>query len=90
MKYRRPADKKEDRLAFGAWPSVKLAEVRAKHDEAKKLLGQKIDPKAEQKEAQAQTSGTYTFGTFARKWHSSNKRWSDSYPLALLNKSNFC
>ncbi len=52
MKYRRPSDKKEDRLAFGVWPTVTLAQARAKRDEAKKLLVQGIDPKAEQKEAQ--------------------------------------
>lgn len=57
MKYRRPADKKEDRLAFGVWPTVTLAEARAKRDEAKKMLGQGIDPKAEQKEAQAEMQG---------------------------------
>ena len=38
MKYRRPSDKKEDRLAFGVWPTVTLAQARAKRDEAKKLL----------------------------------------------------
>ncbi|VDZ96282.1 Integrase [Salmonella enterica subsp. enterica] len=57
MKYRRPSDKKEDRLAFGVWPTVTLAQARAKRDEAKKLLAQGIDPKAEQKEAQAENSG---------------------------------
>lgn len=61
MKYRRPSDKKEDRLAFGVWPTVTLAQARAKRDEAKKLLVQGIDPKAEQKEAQAENSGAYTF-----------------------------
>ena len=35
MKYRRPSDKKEDRLAFGVWPTVTLAQARAKRDEAK-------------------------------------------------------
>lgn len=57
MKYRRPSDKKEDRLAFGVWPTVTLAQARTKRDEAKKLLVQGIDPKAEQKEAQAENSG---------------------------------
>lgn len=57
MKYRRPSDKKGDRLAFGVWPTVTLAQARARRDEAKKLLVQGIDPKAEQKEAQAENSG---------------------------------
>lgn len=84
MKYRRPADKKEDRLAFGVWPAVKLAEARAKRDDAKKLLGQGIDPKAEQKEAHAVMSGAYSFETVAREWHTSNKRWSDDHRSRVM------
>ncbi|MER3384066.1 tyrosine-type recombinase/integrase [Pectobacterium aroidearum] len=77
MKYRRPSDKKEDRLAFGVWPTISLADARTKRDEAKKLLVQGIDPKAEHKEAQAESAGTYTFETIARLWHASNKRWGE-------------
>ena len=84
MKYRRPSDKKEDRLAFGVWPTVTLAQARAKRDEAKKLLVQGIDPKAEQKEAQAENSGAYTFETIAREWHASNKRWSEDHRSRVL------
>ncbi|ECF9711162.1 integrase arm-type DNA-binding domain-containing protein [Salmonella enterica] len=84
MKYRRPSDKKEDRLAFGVWPTVTLAQARAKRDEAKKLLAQGIDPKAEQKEAQAENSGAYSFETIAREWHASNKRWSEDHRSRVL------
>lgn len=84
MKYRRPNDKKEDRLAFGVWPTVTLAEARGKRDEAKRLLMQGVDPKAEQKEAQAETAGAYTFETIAREWHVSNKRWSEDHRSRVL------
>lgn len=84
MKYRRPSDKKEDRLAFGVWPTVTLAQARAKRDEAKKLLMQGIDPKAEQKEAHAENMGAYTFETIAREWHASNKRWSEDHRTRVL------
>lgn len=84
MKYRRPADKKEDRLAFGVWPTVTLAEARVKREEAKKQLGQGIDPKAENKEAQAESAGAYTFETIAREWHASNKRWGDDHRARIL------
>lgn len=84
MKYRRPNDKKEDRLAFGVWPTVTLAEARGKRDEAKRLLVQGVDPKAEQKEAQAETAGAYTFETIAREWHISNKRWSEDHRSRVL------
>lgn len=54
-----------------------LAQARAKRDEAKKLLVQGIEPKAEQKKTQAEKAGAYTFETIARVWHASNKRWSE-------------
>lgn len=57
MKYRRPSDKKEDRLAFGVWPTVTLAQARAKRDEAKKLLVQGIDPKPNRKRLRPRTRG---------------------------------
>ncbi|KHT31881.1 tyrosine-type recombinase/integrase [Pectobacterium carotovorum] len=84
MKYRRPIDKKEDRLAFGVWPTVTLADARTKRDEAKKLLVQGIDPKAEQKEVQAESAGAYTFETVARQWHASNKRWGDYHRSRVI------
>lgn len=89
MKYRRPSYKKEDRLAFGVWPTVMLAQARAKRDEAKKLLVQGIDPKAEQKEAQAENSGAFTFETIAREWHASNKRWSEDHRSRVLRYLEF-
>ncbi|MEQ5223662.1 integrase arm-type DNA-binding domain-containing protein [Providencia alcalifaciens] len=84
MKYRRPNDKKEDRLAFGVWPTVSLAEARAKRDEAKKLLANGIDPKAEQKGAQLEAEGAFTFEHVAREWHSKQKNWSDNHSARVL------
>lgn len=69
---------------FGVWSTVTLAQARAKRDEAKKLLVQGIDPKAEQKEAQAENSDAYTFETIAREWHASNKRWSEDHRSRVL------
>ncbi|SFN30086.1 protein of unknown function [Izhakiella capsodis] len=63
MKYRRPSDKKEDRLAFSVWPAVSLADARAKRDDAKRLLAKGLDPKVEQKESQAEAEGAYSFET---------------------------
>lgn len=61
-----------------------LAQASAKRDEAKKLLVQGIDPKAEQKEAQAENAGAYTFETIAREWHASNKRWNEDHRSRVL------
>lgn len=75
MKYRRPGDKKEDKLAFGVYPTVSLAEARAKRDEAKKLLAKNVDPKKVQQEEMAEATGEFTFEYIAREWHANNKRW---------------
>ncbi|MCL6316627.1 DUF4102 domain-containing protein [Pectobacterium atrosepticum] len=42
MKYRRPIDKKEDRFAFGVWPTVTPAQAKAKQ----KALGAGHRPKS--------------------------------------------
>ncbi|MDC9594785.1 tyrosine-type recombinase/integrase [Xenorhabdus sp. IM139775] len=84
MKYYRPTDKKEDRLAFGVYPVVSLADARAKRDEAKKLIVQGIDPKAEKKRAGPESKGAYPFEKVALEWHASNKRWSDSHRHKVL------
>ncbi|MEQ1968921.1 integrase arm-type DNA-binding domain-containing protein [Xenorhabdus nematophila] len=84
MKYRRPTDKKEDRLAFGVYPAVSLADARTKRDEAKKLLAQGIDPKDEQKGAQSESKGAFTFEHIARDWHASNKRWSEDHSNRIM------
>ncbi|MEX0447942.1 tyrosine-type recombinase/integrase [Xenorhabdus sp. SGI246] len=84
MKYYRPTDKKEDRLAFGVYPTVSLADARAKRDEAKKLMAQGIDPKAEKKGTASPSKITHTFEHIAREWHASNKRWSDRHRQTVL------
>ncbi len=84
MKYHRPTDKKEDRMAFGVYPAVSLAEARAKRDEAKKLMAQGIDPKAEKKETHAGAKRKHTFEKVARDWHASNKRWSEDHSNRIM------
>ncbi|OKP00280.1 tyrosine-type recombinase/integrase [Xenorhabdus eapokensis] len=83
MKYHRPTDKKEDRMAFGVYPAVSLAEARAKRDEAKKLMAQGIDPKAEKK-SPSSPAKVNTFEQVARVWHASNKRWDENYRQTIL------
>ncbi|PHM57397.1 integrase [Xenorhabdus hominickii] len=84
LKYRRPRDRKEDRLAFGVWPTVTLAEARAKRDEAKKALADGVDPKDIQKGAQLEAVGAFTFEHIAREWHDKQKNWSDDHRARVL------
>ncbi|MEN3260970.1 integrase arm-type DNA-binding domain-containing protein [Sodalis endosymbiont of Spalangia cameroni] len=85
MKYRRPGDKKEDKLAFGVYPTVSLAEARAKRDEAKKLLAKNVDPKKVQQEEMAEAKGEFTFEYIAREWHANNKRWGENTKARILS-----
>ncbi|WP_440867563.1 tyrosine-type recombinase/integrase [Symbiopectobacterium purcellii] len=85
MKYHRPNDRKEDKLAFGVYPTITLAEARAKRDEAKKLLANGLDPKKVQKKEQAENNGEFTFESIARKWHSTNRRWENVTRNLILN-----
>ncbi|KLU14176.1 MULTISPECIES: tyrosine-type recombinase/integrase [Xenorhabdus] len=84
LKYRRPRDRKEDRLAFGVWPTVTLAEARAKRDEAKKALAEGIDPKDVQKGEHLEAVGAFTFETIAREWHSKQKNWGEDHRARVL------
>jgi integrase len=52
-KYRRPDTGKENRLSFGTYPEVGLADARTRRDEARKLLAAGIDPGEQRKAAKA-------------------------------------
>lgn len=69
MAYRQP-NGKNNRLTFGKYPIVTLAEARTKRLAARRLLDQGIDPgmfKREEKEAKA-TAAQHTFKGVARVW----------------------
>ncbi|WP_373890195.1 tyrosine-type recombinase/integrase [Escherichia coli] len=84
MKYRRPSDKKEDRLAFGVYPTTSLQDAREKRDDARKLLSRGIDPKAEQRAAKAEEKGAFTFETIGRQWVESHQMWNEDHRKRVL------
>ncbi|MDO8250444.1 MAG: Arm DNA-binding domain-containing protein [Rhodoferax sp.] len=68
MSYR--FDGKQKTLALGVYPSVSLAEARARRDRARKLLAHDTDPgtaKREEKQAKA-TAAANTFEAVAAQW----------------------
>jgi integrase len=69
MAYRQPNGKK-NRLTFGKYPEVSLAEARDKRLAARKLLAQGIDPgRAKREEKQAREKAALnTFEAVARAW----------------------
>jgi integrase len=52
-KYRRPGTGKENRLSFGTYPDIGLADARARRDDARRLLANGIDPGEQRKAAKA-------------------------------------
>lgn len=77
FKYRRPAGRRENVLALGAFPDVSLAQARERREEARKALAAGIDP-AEQRRAAA-AAGVATFEAVAREYIAkSATRWSAS------------
>lgn len=69
MAYRQ-TNGKTNRLTFGKYPEVTLAEARARRLAARKLLDQGIDParaKREEKQSKA-VAATHTFEAVARAW----------------------
>ncbi|MFZ6850078.1 tyrosine-type recombinase/integrase [Undibacterium sp. RuRC25W] len=89
MAYRRPITKKNNRLSFGDYPLIGLAEARAKCLAASKLLKDGIDPAAERDEKKqlAAESAAHTFEKIAREWHSTRlSAWSAATAKDTINR----
>lgn len=70
---------KTNRLTFGRYPEVTLAEARDRRLAARRLLDQGIDPSHDKKERQREQNeaNANTFEKLAREWHTNNlSKWS--------------
>lgn len=88
-KYRRPITKKENRLSFGTYPEVSLADARARRDAARKLLAAGIDP-GEQRKAET-AAGTEraanSFEVVAREWFAKQSpTWAPSHGSRIIDR----
>ncbi len=82
-------DGKENRLAFGAYPLVTLAEAREKRDAARKLLASNISPSQLRKTNDASVDEARTFKFIATAWHTSClKLWSEGHADKILTCLN--
>ncbi|MEH2728608.1 tyrosine-type recombinase/integrase [Klebsiella pneumoniae] len=89
MKYR--FNGKEKRMAFGVYPAVSLAQVRALRDEAKKKLAEGIDPSFAKKEEKLVRDVRLhnTFQAVALEWHGTKvSRWSEGYASDIIEAFN--
>ncbi|QXP90115.1 tyrosine-type recombinase/integrase [Methylococcus capsulatus] len=60
---------KEKRISLGTYPETTLKEARERRDEARKLLGQGVDPSDHKKAAKRAEAGEDSFEHIAREWH---------------------
>ncbi|WP_370974308.1 tyrosine-type recombinase/integrase [Enterobacter wuhouensis] len=75
---------KEKKLAFGAYPTVTLANARKLREEARAVHSAGDDPGVKrQQEKQAKKSGN-TFEEIARKWVAGNIRWTEAHAVKAL------
>lgn len=78
-------DGKENRLAFGAYPLVTLAEAREKRDAARKLLVSGVCPSQLRKTNDDSVDESHTFKFIATAWHTSClKLWSEDHAGKIL------
>jgi integrase len=61
---------KEKQLALGQYPTVKLVEARRKHEDARRLIGEGVDPSERKREEKFNrtTAEGNTFGVMAREY----------------------
>jgi integrase len=77
---------KQSSLALGRYPDVSLEQARAKRDEARRLLGQGIDPARQPKlvAIRKRVARGVTFAEVAEEWFERNEpRWVESYSSRL-------
>jgi hypothetical protein len=81
---------KQKTLTLGSYPLISLQEVRRKHEDARRLLLDGIDPNQQKKAKQVDQSGENTFGHVALDWYAKKSpAWAASNAkkvLARLNK----
>jgi len=85
LKYRF-ADR-ENRLAFGPFPTVTLAMAREQRTEAQRLLREKVDPGEYKKQAKraAKVAAANSFEAVAREWFAKfSPKWAESHSCKVL------
>lgn len=76
---------KQNRIAFGPYPQITVAEARRKRDTARRLLASGISPSEHRKSEKAASGKTHTFQHIALAWHSSClNRWSEGHANKIL------
>lgn len=78
-------NRKQNRIAFGPYPQITVAEARRKRDSARRLLASGISPSEHRKSERAASCKTRTFQNIALTWHSSCLNlWSEEHANKIL------
>ncbi len=80
---------KENRLAFGVYPDVSLAQARERRGEARKLLANGIDPSAvkQAKKASNIELAENSFEVVAREWFAGQSaNWSENHSSKIISR----
>ncbi len=79
---------KEKLLSLGTYPEVTLKEAREKRDEARKQLGQGLDPSETRKAMKAaQTTDADSFEVVAREWHTKfSPNWTPEHCERIIRR----
>ncbi|MDO1915741.1 Arm DNA-binding domain-containing protein, partial [Escherichia coli] len=75
---------KDKTLALGAYPEVSLSEARTKRVEARKLISVAVDPCEQTRAKKVVPVLQLSFEYIVRRWHASNKQWSQSHSDTVL------
>ncbi|HWL52837.1 MAG TPA: integrase arm-type DNA-binding domain-containing protein [Chthoniobacteraceae bacterium] len=80
---------KEKLLSIGSYPTVTLAEARAKREEVKKLLVNGHDPAVQKREEKREAirKAANTFEALAREWHEKQKdQWTPNHASCVMRR----
>jgi integrase len=78
---------KENLLSLGTYPLTGLAEARGKHEDARKLLSNGIDPSKARQQAKRQLTAKHAnnFKALAEEWHKSRlEKWTPRHAEKIL------
>jgi len=89
FKYRHEG--KEKLISLGTYPEVRLAQARARRDEARKQVADGIDPSEARKALKAsRVQNESTFEVVAREWHTKfTPTWTPGHAVTIKNRLEF-
>ena len=78
---------KEKQLSLGTYPDVSLKDARGRRDEARKLVGNGVDPSEVRKAQKASDAGAESFEAVAREWMAKfSQNWADSHSKKITER----